>query len=190
VQASIKWKLFSQLGKEIKNYIEAGKIKDDFLNEDSKKQSLSDMLKFIDESSPSEDRFTAMKSLFFKSVSIDSTDEEQILAHQFMQICKQLESSDLLILKAAFDIKHDNLRNQLKSTKIDPNDRSAHGWLANISKQIGHGISSLVEVQEGKLISLKLIYPRTHSDNSGVLSIKDYRLTDLGCRLCEFIKSD
>lgn len=68
VQASIKWKLFSQLGKEIKGYIEKGKIKEDFLDIEQNKQSLSNLLKFIDESSPSEDRFNAIKTLFFKSV--------------------------------------------------------------------------------------------------------------------------
>ena len=144
-------------------------------------------MKFIDEESPSEDRFTAMKTLFLRSVSDDISEEERILSHQFMQICKQLESSDLLIIKAAFDIKEGKLKNKLESTKIDSNDRSAQGWLQNIAKQIGHGILSLIEVQEEKLINLKLISPRTHSDSSGILNISNYRLTDLGCKLCEFI---
>lgn len=190
VQASIKWKLFSQLGKEIKSYIEKGKIKEEFLDKEQNKQALSDLLKFIDETSPNEDRFIAMKTLFFKSVSDNSSEEEQILSYQFMQICRQLESSDLLIIKAAFDIKRGNLLNKLESDRIDPNDRSAHGWLTNISKQIGHGIISLIEVQEEKLVNYKLISPRTHNDKSGVHSIENYRLTDLGCRLCEFIIKD
>ena len=84
VQASIKWKLFSQLGKEIKGYIKKGKIKEDFLDKEQNKQALSDLLKFIDETSPGEDRFNAMKTLFIKSVASDSSDEEQILSYQFM----------------------------------------------------------------------------------------------------------
>jgi len=41
VQASIQWKLFSQLGKEIKDYIDKGKIKEDFLDKELSQQSLS-----------------------------------------------------------------------------------------------------------------------------------------------------
>jgi len=187
VQASIKWKLFSQLGKEINNYIEKGKIKDNFLNTDQNKQSLSDILKYIDENSPNEDCFEATKSLFFRSVSCESTQDEQIISYQFMQICKQLQSSELLILKAAYDINCGRLSDKLKSIKIDPNDANAQNWLMMISKQVGHEISSLIEVNEDKLVKLKLIGPRIHSDLSGIRTTKKYRLTDLGYKLCEYI---
>lgn len=187
VQASIKWKLFSQIGKEIKAYIDKGKIKEDFLDKEQNKQSLSDLLKFIDETAPDEDRFNAMKTLFIRSVASYSSDEEQILSYHFMKLCKELESGDLLILKAAYDIKNGNLSNKLSSTKVDPNNITASYWLQNISKQIGHEIVSLVEVHEDKLINLKLIGPRTASDRSGVTLLKNYRLTDLGCKICEYI---
>lgn len=187
VQASIQWKLFSQLGKEIKNYINIGKIKEDFLENELSQQSLYDLLKFIDETTPDEDRFRAMKTLFMKSVASDSSDEEQILSYQFMKLCKDLESADFLILKAAYDIKNGELSNKLSSTKINPNDTSANSWLLNISKQIGHEIMSLVEVHEDKLVNLKLIGPRSGADRSGVAVSKNYRLTDLGCKVCEYI---
>jgi len=191
IQASIKWKLFSQLGREIKTYIEKGKIKEDFLEKDQNKQSLSDLLKFIDDTSPSEDRFIAMKKLFLKSVSEESSEEEKILSHQFMQICKQLESTDLLIMRAAFEINKGVLRNKLKLENVDRgNLRSAREWLINISKQVWHGISSLIEVNEDKLITLKLISPRTLSDRSGILNSSNYRLTDLGCKLCEYLSEE
>ena len=144
-------------------------------------------MKFIDESAPEEDRFNAMKTLFLKSVFKDSSEEKQLLSYQFMKLCKGLESSDLLIIKAAYDIGKGRLAADLKSTEIDPNVASAEGWLKIISKQIGHGIMSLVEVNEDKLVNLKLISPRIHSDRSGIRSTKNYRLTDLGLRVCEYI---
>jgi hypothetical protein len=108
-----------------------------------------------------------------------------------MQICKQLESADLLIIKAAFEINKGVLRNKLKLENVDRgNLRSAHEWLINISKQIGHEISSLIEVNEDNLITLKLISPRTLSDRSGILNSHNYRLTDLGCRLCEYLSEE
>ena len=189
IQASIKWKLFSQLGKEIKDYVEKGKIKEYFLDTEQHKQSLSDLLKFIDEESPEEDRFTAMKSLFIKSVCIDSSEEEQILSYQFMKLCKELESGHLLILKAAYNIKNGNYNNKLSSTEVELKNDSANKWFINISLQIGHGIKSLVEVHEDKLMHLKLIGQRRHTDKSGVANIENYRLTDLGCKICEYIFS-
>lgn len=191
VQASIKYKLYSQLGKEIKSYIEKGKIKEDFLNKDLNKQALSDLLKFIDETSPGEDQFNAMKTLFLNSVSNDSKQEIQILSYQFMKICRKLESSDLLILKAAYDIKYHRFNKKLITTGVNHktllSNKDANSWLKTISDQIGHGISSLIEVQEEKLISLKLIGSRTHSDGSGIQANGNYRLTELGCRICDFI---
>lgn len=186
VQASIQWKLFTQLGKEINDYIDKGKIKEDFLEKELSQQSLYDLLKFIDESTPGEDRFSAMKTLFIKSVAHDYSEAEQIISYQFMKLCKDLESEDLLILKAAYDIKNGRFAKQA-SISIDSNDMSVHSWLRNISNQIGHGIISLIEVHEDKLVDLKLISPRTHADRSGVKDMSNYRLTDLGCRICQYI---
>ncbi len=187
VQASIQWKVFSQLGKEIKDYIDKGKIKEDFLDKELIQQSLYDLLKFIDETTPDEDRFNAMKTLFIKSVAHDLSEAEQILSYQFMKLCKDLESGDLLILKAAYDIKNGKLSQKLSSAAIDLNDRAVHPWLLNISNQIGHEIISLVEVHEDKLVNLRLISPRSHPDKSGFAKTKYYRLTDLGYKVCEYI---
>ena len=91
---------------------------------------------------------------------------------------------------AAYDIANDRLSNKLSSTKIDPNITSAETWLQNISNQIGHGIKSLIEVREEQLIKLKLISDRVHADRSGVRKMTNYRLTDLGYRICEYIYED
>ena len=187
VQASIKSKLYSQLGKEINEYIKKGKIKDDFLDNAQNFKSLSDLLEFIDEATPDNDRFNAVKDLFFYSVAKDSSEAEQVLSYQFMKLCKELDSGNLLVLKATYDINNKKYSPKLVSTKIDLNERNVNTWLLNISKQIGHEIVSLVEVHEDKLINLKLIGPRTESDRSGIFVTTKYRLTDLGYKVCEFI---
>ena len=174
-----------------KDYTKRGKINENYLDEDLNKKALADLLKFIDDTSPVEDRFNAMKALFLKSVSCDSTQEEKTLSYQFMKICRKLESSDLLILKAAYDIKYHRFNKKLVTTGVNHKAiltiQIAHTWLTTISDQIGHGIISLIEVQEEKLISLKLIGPRIASDKSGIRANKNFRLTDLGCRICDFI---
>lgn len=187
VQASIKSKLFHQLGEEINEYIDKGKIKEDFLGNNRSFKSLSDLLEFIDEATPDDDRFNAVKTLFIKSVAQDSTEEEQILSYQFMRLCKELDSGSLLVLKAAYDIVNENYSPKLEGTKIDLKQRNVQTWLLNISKQIGHEIKSLVEVHEDKLADLKLISQRTQSDRSGIDVTNYYRLTDLGYKVCEFI---
>ena len=104
-----------------------------------------------------------------------------------MKLCKDLESCDIIILKAAYDIKNGNLSQTLVNTTIGLRDKNAHSWLVNISKQIGHHLKSLVEVQEDKLIEFKLLSPRTQSDRSGIEPTDYYRLTELGYKLCEYI---
>ena len=187
LQASIKWKLFTQLGKEMQEYIAKGKIKEDFLNNPQNEQALCELLEFIDECTPDEERFKAMKSLFLCSVYTENAGDDQILAWQFMKLCKQLDSGDLLILKAAFDIYHRRISKKVCS---DPNkyniaDNVTSRWLAAIANQIGHGIQALVEVSEEKLIRLKLIGPKI--SDLRFSERKKFRLTDLGYKLCEFI---
>lgn len=187
VQASIQWKLFTQLGKEVQEYVAKGKIREDFLNDPQNEQTLCELLEFIDECAPDEERFKAMKSLFLRSVFTKSAGDDQILAWQFMKLCKQLDSGDLLILKAAFDIYHRRISKKVCSA---PNsypikDNLANNWLAAIANQIGHGIKPLVEVNEEKLIRLKLIGPKV--SDLRFSDTNKFRLTDLGYKLCEFI---
>lgn len=191
VQASIKWKLFSQLGKEIKEYIEKGKIKKDFLDKPQNHQSLYDLLRFIDESTPDKDRFNAIKTLFFRIVVSDVSEAEQILSYQFMQLCKDLESGDLLILKAAYDVSKGTISDKITSGigAFNKDSTDAEYWLKAIANQIGHSLKSLVEVHEEKLESLKLISTRRHTDRSGIEKTPYFRLTDFGYKLCEFIYS-
>ena len=187
IQASLQWKLYSQLGAEIKEYIEKGKIKEDFLDNAQNKQSLYDLLKFIDEATPDENRFKAVKTLFLKSLSVDASQEEQIIAYQFMKLSAQLDSDALLILKAVYDICNGNLVQTESSFSVDLGTRNASAWLTSIATQIGHNILSLVELHEDQLVQNKLLGPRQHSDNSGIQQTGHYRLTDLGYRFCEYI---
>ena len=130
-----------------------------------------------------------MKTLYIKSVANSSSEKEQILSYQFMKLCKDLESGDLLILKAAYDITNGNLSQNFGQTTFGLKDAIVQIWLGNISKQIGHDIKSLVEVHEDKLVNLKLLSPRTHSDRSGIEVTEYYRLTELGYKICRYIYS-
>lgn len=185
IQAAIKHKFFTQLGKEIQEYIKKGQIKEDYLATHKTQVALHELLKFIDEEIPDEERFCAMKSIFLFSVSKDTAEKDKELAYELLKICKKLGSGELLILKAAYDIANGkaNFEYHIKFDEV----HGAAEWLDLVSKQIGHNISSLVEVYEENLANLKLIGARSGLDKSAIKERKNFRLTPLGYKLCEFI---
>ncbi len=190
LQSAIKVSLFTQLGREFEYYSNKGKIKEDYLTTDKNRISLHELLKFIDEDVPDEIRFNAMKSIFLTSVSKKATKKDEELAYEFMQICKKLSSSEILILKAAFDICNGNIRKKVLKSCLDITQ--AESWFKEIAKQIGHGISGLVEQREDHLVNLKLITKRNQPPNSSISQdtfrkSEYFRLTQLGYKLCEFI---
>ena len=182
VQALIKGKLFTQLGRELQKYKKKGEIKEDYFESDKNRMSFYELLKFIDEDVPDEERFKAMKSIFLKSISKDAKEEDEEMAYEFIQICKKLSSGEIVVLKSVYDIVQENKHKTYANV-----GHGANAWLYVIAQQIGHGISSLVELHEKKLIELKLISNRNFSDKSGFEETKYFRLTELGYKLCEFI---
>lgn len=185
VQASIKHKLLTQLGEEIKKYREKGQIKEDYFATYKEQASLLELLKFIDEDIPDEERFKAMKSIFLYSITNDISSEDKELSYELLKICKKINSGELLVLKVCYDIV-----NKKPATIIYKNIEDYHNvseWLSIISKQLGHNLSSLVEIYENNLTELKLITDRIYPDRSGFGKSKYFRLTTLGLKLCEFI---
>jgi hypothetical protein len=98
-QGALKGKLFQQFAQEIKDLCEKGKIADKFAERKYGYQSWVELLAVIDEETPDEDRFEALKSMFYAANKINATDAEQIMAYQLLQIAKKLNSNDLLVLK-------------------------------------------------------------------------------------------
>lgn len=185
VQASIKHKFLTQLGEEIKKYIEKGKIKENYFATHKEQASLCELLKFIDEDVPDEERFRAMKSIFLTSISVETENEDKELSYELLKICRKLTSGELLILKAAYDIANGKTTVTL-ATKMEEFSNAAN-WLKIISEHLGHNLPSLVEIYEKNLSELKLITDRLYSDRSGFGKSKYFRLTTLGLKLCEFI---
>ncbi len=195
--------------KKISNFVEEYKqkrknkeIKDDISI--SNGSSFYEILKFIDENNPDEETIKAIKSLFFRSVKKGSTEQEESLAYQFMQICKQLTGQDILILKASYEIAS----GQTKTVPAE-NARTDNPevWASSIALQIGHKIPELITTREENLVKLSLILPtyikkvknptftvdplpedRYHEEKVFIES-KKFRLTKLGYRLCEYLSN-
>ena len=88
VQSAIKGNLLTQLGREIKKYQEEGKIKEDYFATYRARASLFELLKFLEEEVPDEELFSAIKSIYFYGVSIDSTAQDEFWSYEFLQVAK------------------------------------------------------------------------------------------------------
>ncbi len=185
IQAVIKGNLLTQLGREIEKYRNQGKIKEDYFATHRNRALLYELLKFLDEEVPEEELFTAIKSIFFSGISRGVTKHEEVLAYEFLQTAKRLRATEILILKANFEIAQ-------KKTKLEIQNIDTiyvrDVWFTYIAKQMGYEVhTAIVEKYEPNLISLGLISPVTHNDNSGFKATMYFRLTATGYKFCEFI---
>ena len=180
VQGAIKGRLMTQFGREINKLVEDGKIKEDYANTKYGFKSLEELLNFIDSEAPDEERFNAVKSLFFALNSIDVKDfGEEMLRYQLFKIALTLTSSQIIILKTSYDwlLGKEDLSNFGLGS-------SASGWITKMSNALGHNIRSLVEIDETVLMDKQLLSSRMFPDKSGIHS-EDARLTDLGISFCK-----
>lgn len=179
VQAIVKKNLLTQLGREIQAQREKGRIKEDYFATNKTQASLLELLKFIDSNdTPDEEVFKAMKAIFFSGVATDSGEQEEQLAYQLSQICKQLNSLDITILKACYKV-------------YTQEDRSAvnayEDWKKIVAQKIGHNLGDLVAVADTKLVELSLLSGRTYADLSGIRQSKQFRLTSLSIKMFQVI---
>lgn len=175
IQGALKGNLMRQVGRELMSLQKSGRIEADYAKEKFAFQTLAELLGFIDSEAPDQDRFMAIKALFYSIIDKNATTGSEILRYQLFQICKKLNSSQLLTLKAC---------NELKKRGVDSG--SAEVWLADVAKEVGHNSKGLVENDETTLEQEKLISGRTYDDRSGIRG-RDARLTDLGIALVETI---
>jgi len=180
IQAAVKGKILTQLGEELKQYRDEGKIKKDYFATSKSRATLLELLQFIDSDIPDEEIIKALKSIFLNMVAIDADDRREQIGYQLFQLCKKLTSMDILILKACYEIYQEN----------NPQYHGVHNydeWVTKVSKRIGYDLPELVGASDDKLVNLGLLSRRTHPDKSGVRKGREFRLTTLSLKLCEHI---
>lgn len=184
VQGAIKGKMMQQFGIELKKLVESGKIKEDYVDSKYGFKTLADILAFIDNEAPDEDRFQAVKAVFCHINSIHALNSEELLNYQILQIVMKLTSSQILLLKNCYDLylKH-------KEDNQYPFTSDTAQWLAKMAELLGHNIIELIDADDKVLIDYSLLTRRNYSDRSGV-SVHNARLTGLGIKLCKYISED
>lgn len=180
VQATVKGKLLTQLGREIEEYRKKGRIKEDYFATHRNQASLLELLKFIDDEVPDDEVFRAMKSIFLTGVSKDATMQQEEIAYQFLLLCKKLTSIEILILKTCYKVYRGEY-------DVNTGSNSFGDWVSVVSEKIGYGLPELIGSSDDKLVNLGLLSPRTYGDKSGVRGGREYRLTTLSIKLCDFI---
>lgn len=182
IQGAIKGKAMKQLGRELKELIERGKIKEDYAETKYGFKSLAEILEYIDQEFPDEDRLIAVKALFFSIISKKTNEAEEIKNYQLFQMVKKLTSSQLLLLKA---IGETYISGEHKASTLGTN---AHNWLKLMASKIGHNITDLIENDEIVLVENRIITPRQLGDKSAI-NPTNARLTDLGININEIIET-
>ncbi len=175
IQGAMKGNFAKQVGREIQFLIKSGRIEEDYMNRRYAFQTLGELLSFIDSEAPNEDRFKAVKALFYSIIDKESSGEE-IARYQLFRISQKLNSSQLLTLKGA---------NALKKKGEAPS--SASTWRLSVAREVGHNLTGLIMSSEETLIKEGLIGETTHADKSGIKNYENSRLTDLGTKLIELI---
>lgn len=190
VQATVKGNLLTQLGREIKKYREIGKIKEDFFATDKNRASLYELLKFLDENVPDEVLFRAIKSIFFSGVSKNATQYDEALAYEFLNTAKKLSGTEVLILKANFELVVGDITNAVPRESLGNAQSKRSAWKIIIAKQMGYGdLHAIVTKYERNLESLGLISPRGDDTrfHDEFEPTSKYRLTEMGYKFCEFM---
>jgi len=167
-----------QLAAEVEELRKKGKIVDDYAERKYGFKTLVELLKVIDGEGPDEDRLDAMKAMFFAAYRVDASEAKEVLAYQLFQIAMQLNSNELLVLKAIFA----NQGSFQAGTMI-----GYQQWASMVASYVGHGIGALVEHADKALVENRLISDRIMSDRNSV-DTRNGRLTDLGIKFCENIE--
>lgn len=177
-QSLRKGQFLSQLVKEWNAYRDDGRIKDDYQASEQHYECLQEMLDFLDYDSPDKNRFELLKQIFLIAATESKTDRESLIPQQFMKVCRQLSSGEIIVMSTAYRI-----------SKTDyPKISAASQWLQDMARESGLNHASLVEFNEETLIQKKILSPRKFKDESGVTIDPHFRLTSLGFGVCEFLE--
>lgn len=159
---------------EWNTYRSRGKIKNDYQFCEQHQACLQEMLDFLDKDSPDEIRFATLKKVFLVAASETLSDRDSLLPQQYMRICRNLSSGEVILLATAYEIQ----RSEIWSSRDQ--------WITRLAQQSGLKHTALVLAHENTLIQKHLIAPPVALTNAGQ---SEPFLTDLGYDLCRFINA-
>src|SRR3989344_7070425 len=182
----------SRLLEDYRQKKDAGKVKTEGFITDKPVASFVDLLKFIGQDIPDEERLKALKSIFFYGIRTEATEQDEILAYEFLQTAKRLSGTEILILRANYEIAKGKVAQGITSDALSNAKDHRSTWRVVVARQMGYeGMEAMVIEYEPNLESLGLISPRHEMDRlQGQFEMtQNLRLTGMGVKFCEFITS-
>lgn len=174
-------RLLKAFAAEWNAYREKGRIKDDYVETEQHQECLQELLDFLDEGPPDAARFATLKKILLVAATESVTSRESFLPQQYMGICRDLSSGELLVMLTAYSVSK-----APPSVKLD-RPESARTWLQSIAQSSGLQYIELVENHERLLIEKNLLTDRVYPDRSGVSIGQHFRLTELAYAICRYI---
>ena len=174
-------RLLHLLNEEWNKYRKKGKIKDDYIQTEQHQECLQEMLDFLDRDVPDHLRFTVLKKIFLAAASEEKLKRDSVLPQQYMRIIRTLNSSEVLVLNANYQIA------EAKVGDWESKEHSAKNWLTQTAEKSGLVYPELVETCENSLVNKHLLLNRKEGDPNVIHLGANYRLTQLGFGICEFV---
>lgn len=182
-QSAMRGDFRKRLATEIVSFRKKGTSEDETLNSAIGRDSLREMLEFIETGPVNEELFIAMKSIFLNTITSTNDEKRREMGVILLKICKNLDAMDILVLKSCYEI-------YVSSDDQYFAIQSYSEWFSIINDKIGYGLPQLIEKSDDKLVEMGLLEARTNRDKSGIWAGKRFRLTEgLGLTICEFITS-
>lgn len=180
VQGLLSGKFLQILQQEYSHYRESGKIKEDFRYTDQNQMCFTELLRFLEQEMPDKDRFELLKRIYIVSATEKVFDRNSHVPLQFMQIARELNSGEMLVLSAAHRIAK-----EIPEEKM-PESVDWRTWVDIISKEAGLLFREIVNKHETTLVEKNLLEEREVL--TGNYNLKPFfRLTRLGYAFCEYV---
>lgn len=177
-------KFLKTLSDEWAKYRKKGRIKDDYLTTEQGQACLQEILDVLDKESPDEVRFTAMKAVLLAAASEATTNRNSFLPQQFMKVCRELSSGELIVLTGSLKLFE---KSGLCGERVNSTGDSGR-WAQNVASEMNLKYADLVRSHEESL-ALKRLISETMTHNRNLFRVTEhYRLTEFGYNLCRFIQ--
>ena len=172
LQSLRKGQFLSKLSEEWDSYREKGRIKDDYLETEQHIACFQELLNFLDNDSPDDIRFEAMKKVFLVTAFETISDRNSPLPYECLKLCRSLSSGEIIVLGSIHAM-------QTSATVRETARKVGGNWLKRLAE-----ISNL---QHAELVELH----RTELVKKGLLNATQppSYLSGLGKEICHYILS-
>lgn len=186
-----------KMGLEVQAFIKSSKARKDPENS-LPYRKLFETLKFLHNSDSIDDEFLdAARNLHILTFADDQDVKDMMDVYTCIETIRKLSGTEILVLLSCYRIKNnlysDDTVSQIMKVTNTLTPVWANQWARMVGTAIGISNFEYIESLQNHLETLRLITPRNHNQHAldgrgnDFSNNQDSRLTDFGCRLCEYI---